>query len=226
MKSLSPADRPREKLERAGVLSLGDNELVAVIIGHGTASADALEIANQLMAAAGGVHGLLRLGRDELSQVFGVGDAIASRLMAAFELGRRTLAQAPEPKLRFTTSVECGLFLLPRFGGHPVERFGLMLLDARLQLIRTQLLTVGSIDAVVVHPRDVFRPAILSGASTIVAFHNHPTGDVTPSRDDVRLTERLLRAGQLMGIDVMDHLILGDTRYCSVREAMLIEWRG
>jgi DNA repair protein RadC len=226
MKSLSPGDRPREKLERAGVLALGDNELVAVVIGHGTASADALEIANQLIAAAGGVHGLLRLSRDELAQVFGVGDAIASRLMAAFELGRRTLAQAPDPKLRFTTSVECGLFLLPRFGGHPVERFGLMLLDARLQLIRTQLLTVGSVDAVVVHPRDVFRPAILAGASTIVAFHNHPTGDVRPSRDDVRLTERLFRAGHLLGIDVMDHLILGDTRYCSVREAMLLEWRG
>jgi DNA repair protein RadC len=225
MKALSPADRPREKLERAGVLSLGDNELLAVIIGHGTASAGALEIANQLLASAGGVHGLLRLSRDELAQVFGVGDAIASRLMAAFELGRRTLAQAPDRRLRFTTSLACGLFLLPRFGGHPVERFGLMLLDARLRLIRTQLLTVGTVDAVVVHPRDVFRPAILAGASTIVAFHNHPTGDVTPSPEDVRLTERLFEAGDLVGIDVMDHLILGDTRYCSVREAMQIEWR-
>jgi DNA repair protein RadC len=225
MKALSPADRPREKLERAGVLSLGDNELLAVIIGHGTAAAGALEIANQLLASAGGVHGLLRLSRDELAQVFGVGDAIASRLMAAFELGRRTLAQPPDRRLRFTTSLACGLFLLPRFGGHPVERFGLMLLDARLRLIRTQLLTVGTIDAVVVHPRDVFRPAILAGASTIVAFHNHPTGDVTPSPEDVRLTERLFEAGDLVGIDVMDHLILGDTRYCSVREAMQIEWR-
>jgi DNA repair protein RadC len=225
MKALSPADRPREKLERAGVLSLGDNELLAVIIGHGTASAGALEIANQLLTSAGGVHGLLRLSRDELAQVFGVGDAIASRLMAAFELGRRTLAQAPDRRLRFTTSLACGLFLLPRFGGHPVERFGLMLLDARLRLIRTQLLTVGTVDAVVVHPRDVFRPAILAGASTIVAFHNHPTGDVTPSPEDVRLTERLFEAGDLVGIDVMDHLILGDTRYCSVREAMQIEWR-
>ena len=226
MKSLSPADRPREKLQRAGVLSLGDNELVAVLIGHGTASTGALEIANQLLATAGGVHGLLRFDRDELAQVFGVGDAIAGRLMAAFELGRRTLARAPHPRLRFATSVECGVFLLPRFGGHRVERFGVMLLDARLRLIRTQLLTVGSVDAVVVHPRDVFRPAILAGASTIVAFHNHPTGDVTPSPDDLRLTERLLRAGHVMGIDVMDHLILGDTRYCSVREAMRSQWRG
>jgi DNA repair protein RadC len=225
MKALSPADRPREKLERAGVLSLGDNELLAVIIGHGTASAGALEIANQLLTSAGGVHGLLRLSRDELAQVFGVGDAIASRLMAAFELGRRTLAQAPDRRLRFTTSLACGLFLLPRFGGHPVERFGLMLLDARLRLLRTQLLTVGTVDAVVVHPRDVFRPAILAGASTIVACHTHPTGDVTPSPEDVRLTERLFEAGDLVGIDVMDHLILGDTRYCSVREAMQIEWR-
>jgi DNA repair protein RadC len=226
MKSLSPSDRPREKLERAGVLGLGDNELIAVIVGHGTASSDALEIANQLLAAAGGVHGLRRLARDELAQVPGVGDAIASRLVAALELGRRTLSQAPDPRRQFATSVECGVFLLPRFGAHPVERFGLMLLDARLRLIRTQVLTVGSVDAVVVHPRDIFRPAIAAGASTIVAFHNHPTGDVTPSQEDLRLTERLVRAGHLMGIEVMDHLILGDTRYCSVREAMRSEWRG
>lgn len=226
MKSLSPSDRPREKLERSGALSLGDNELLSVIIGHGTATAGALDIANELIGAAGGVHGLRRLSREELAQVPGVGAAIASRLMAALELGRRTLAQSADPKLRFVTSVECGLFLLPRFGAHPVERFGLMLLDSRQRLIRTQLLMVGSVDAVVVHPRDVFRPAILARASTIVAFHNHPTGDVTPSRDDLVLTERLLRAGHLMGIDVMDHLILGDTRYCSVREASLVEWRA
>src|SRR5215471_16767265 len=116
MKALSLPDRPREKLERAGALALGDNELVAVIIGHGTASAGALEIANQLISVAGGLHGLRRLDRDELAQVPGVGEAIASRLVAALELGRRTLAQAPDPKRQFTSSVECGVFLLTRYG--------------------------------------------------------------------------------------------------------------
>jgi DNA repair protein RadC len=225
MKSLSPGDRPREKLERSGAHSLGDNELLAVIIGHGTPKAGALDLANQVIRVAGDVRGLSRLSGEELAQVPGVGAAMAGRLMAALELGRRSLTQSPEPKQRFVTSVDCGLFLVPRFGAFPVERFGVMLLDSRQRLIRTQVLAVGSIDAVLAHPRDVFRAAILAGASAIVAFHNHPTGDVRPSREDVQLTDRLFRSGDLIGIDVMDHLILGDTRYCSVRETGLVEWR-
>src|SRR5262245_35390894 len=140
MKSLPPSDRPREKLERAGVAALGDNELVAVIIGHGTASAGALEIANDVLVAAGGLHGLLRTGPEELGQVSGVGEALAGRLIAAVELGRRTLACSPAPRRQFLTSVDCGVFLLPRFGSHPVERFGVMLLDARRRLIRAKVL--------------------------------------------------------------------------------------
>jgi len=226
MKSVATQDRPREKLDRCGVQALGDNELLAVIISHGTAQAGALDIANGLLSGAGSLRHVQRMTREELASVPGVGRALAGRLQAAFEIGRRTLAIASEPSMRFVTSLDCGRFLLPLYGAHPVERFGLMMLDARQRLIRADVVAVGSADFVLVHPRDVFRAAILARATSIVAFHNHPTGDVTPSRADVELTQRLLSAGRLVGIDVMDHLILGETRYCSVREARLFEWRG
>jgi DNA repair protein RadC len=219
MRDIAPQDRPREKLQRTGASSLGDNELVALLLGHGTASSSALAIANRLLGAARGVQGLTRMSPDELAQVPGVGRALAARVMAAVELGRRTLMEVPSRRPQFLSPRETAIFLLPQFGAHPVEQFGVVLLDARHRLIRAQLLFKGVRDASLVHPREVFREAILAGASAVVAFHNHPSGDPMPSEDDIRLTERLVRAGTVMGIDVVDHLILSDARYYSLREA-------
>lgn len=216
---LSARDRPREKLEREGAGLLGDNELLAVVIGHGTAGASALSVANRVLSTSDGVHGLTRISRDELMAVPGVGGAVSVRILAAIELGRRTLTMAPARRPQFMSAREAALFLLPQYGAHPTERFGVMLLDARYRLIRTRLLSSGSRDGSLVHPREVFREAILAGASAIVAFHNHPSGDPTPSEDDVALTRRLARAGDVMGIDVVDHLILADTQFCSLKQA-------
>ena len=220
MLRIAVQDRPREKLERAGPGALGDNELVAVLIGHGTAgSGDALGIANQLLTATGGVHGLTRLGREELARVPGIGAALASRLQAAVELGRRTLVTRPPARPRFMSAREVALFLLPQFGAAPVERFGIVLLDTRHRLIRTCLLSVGTLDASLASPREVFREALLTGAAAIVAFHNHPSGDPTPSEEDIALTRRLARAGSLIGIDLVDHMILADMKYWSMKES-------
>ena len=219
MNAASPHDRPREKLDRAGVATLGDRELVAVLIGHGTARASVVDIADRLLDTAGGVHGLTRLSRDELARVPGVGAAVACRLLAAVELGRRTLLRVPAERPQFLSPREAAAFLLPQYGAYPVERFGVLLLDARQRLIRVRLLTMGSVDASVVHPREVFREAAAAGAAAIVMFHNHPSGDPAPSGEDVALTRRLVAAGQLMGIEVIDHMILADSRYCSMKEA-------
>ena len=219
MDELSPQDRPREKLERAGSASLGDNELLAVLIGHGTAQDSALDVANRLLASARGVHGLTRMACDDLAQISGVGSVLAGRIQAAIELGRRTLMISPAARPRLLNSHEAAGFLLPLYGAYPVERFGVVLLDARSRLIRTRLLSSGTRDSSLVHPREVFREATLAGASAIVVFHNHPSGDATPSEDDVALTRRLVSAGHVMGIEVVDHLILADTQYCSLRQA-------
>jgi DNA repair protein RadC len=217
MKDLAPHDRPREKLERAGADALGDNELLAVLIGHGTAAATALTLANRVLATAQGVHGLTRVHRDEIAAVPGVGPAVASRILAAIELGRRTLAQSPADRPQLLTPREMAGFLLPHFGAFPVERFGILLLDARHRLIRVRLLSSGSRDASLAHPREVFREAALASACGVVLFHNHPSGDPRPSSEDYALTRRLVDAGSIMGIEVVDHLILADNRYYSLR---------
>jgi DNA repair protein RadC len=218
MKELSPDDRPREKLLRHGVAALGDNELVAVVVGSGTGAIDALAIANAVLAASGGIHGLVRSTCDELAQVSGMGHAKAARVLAALELGRRTLTHAPAARIQLRSPRDAAAFLLPSFGSRPVEQFGLVLLDTKHRVLRTTVLTVGNLNTTVVQPREVFREATLGGAAAVVAFHNHPSGDPSPSPEDVELTRRLTAAGVVMGIDVVDHIILGDVRYWSFKE--------
>ena len=218
MRDLSPDDRPREKLERHGVSALGDNELVAVVLGAGCGTSDALTIANELLAAHGGLHGLVRSTGDELARVPGVGRAKAARVLAALELGRRTLTHAPSARIQLRSPREAAAYLLPSFGSRPVEQFGLVLLDTKHRVLRTAVLAVGSLNTTIVQPREVFREATLGGAAAVVVFHNHPSGDPSPSPDDVELTRRLSAAGVVMGIDVVDHIILADVRYWSFKE--------
>jgi DNA repair protein RadC len=210
-------DRPREKLSRRGVGSLGDREILALVIGHGVAGRSALDIAEALLTDVGGIHGLTRATVIRLVRAAGIGVAQASRVIAAVELGRRTLHVPLAPRLPLQTPAALGEFLLPRFGAHAVERFGVVLLDARHRLMHVHMVSEGGLDVAVAVPRDVFREATQSGAAAVVLFHNHPSGDPEPSRDDLLLTRRLIHAGRIVGIDVVDHLILGDTEYCSLR---------
>ena len=216
MNDLAPEDRPREKMERAGVGALGDNELVAMLIGHGPAGTSALALANRVLRVAGGTSGLTRISVDELAGVPGIGRVLAGRMLAAIELGRRTLVRQRPKRERIASAHEAAAWLLPQFGAHPVERFGVLLLDSRFRMIRTQLISWGSVDASPAHPREIFREALRAGATALIAFHNHPSGDPTPSHDDYELTARLLAAGEVVGIQVLDHLILADGQYCSM----------
>lgn len=218
MSAVATHDRPREKLARAGAEALGDNELIALLLGTGTRGESALDVANRVLDAAGGLRGLGRIGRDELARAHGVGAARAARLLAAIEVGRRALTRDPAERPLFMTPAEVAAFLLPQFGSYPVERVGVLLLDTKHRLVRTRILSVGSLDASVVHPREVFREAVMAGAAAVVVFHNHPSGDPTPSRDDVALTRRLVTAGDIVGIDLLDHIVLADSRYASMKE--------
>jgi len=220
---LAPQDRPREKLARAGVTSLGDNELVALLLGTGVRGRSALTVAQDVIDTAGGVAGLLRITADELRRVSGGGAPRAARLLAAVELGRRAVASQGDERPRFKKPSDIGRYLLPLYGGYREERFGVVMLDAKLRLIRAETLSVGILDASIAHPREIFRTATLASASAIALFHNHPSGDPAPSADDVALTQRMAAAGELMGINVVDHVILGDGRWFSFREAGLIQ---
>jgi DNA repair protein RadC len=218
MKDLSPDDRPREKLSRHGATALGDNELIALVIGNGSRRRDALSVANALLAAHGGLHGLMRSTCDELVRIAGIGRARAAQIIAALELGRRTLAHAPSERLQLRGPRDAALYLMPRFGSRGVEQFGIVLLDTKHRVMRTAVLAIGTLNSSIVQPREVFREAAVGGAAAIVVFHTHPSGDPEPSPEDVDLTRRLAAAGVLMGIDVVDHVVLGDMRYCSFKE--------
>jgi DNA repair protein RadC len=219
MKELSPDDRPREKLLRHGVSSLGDNELVALVLGNGSRKGNALSVANELLAAHGGLHGLTRTTCGDLMRVNGIGQARAAQIVAAMELGRRTLTHAPSARLQIRGPQDAVAYLMPRYAARSVEQFGIVLLDTRHRVLRSAVLAVGSSNSSVVEPRDVFREAAVGGAAAIVVFHNHPSGDPMPSPEDMELTRRLAAAGALMGIDVVDHVVLGDVRYWSFKEA-------
>ncbi len=218
MKALQPSDRPREKLLRHGVAALGDNELVALVIGSGNRHRGALDVANELLAARGGLHGVMRSTCDDLATIAGIGSAKAAQLVAALEMGRRTIAHAPMAKLRIQSPRHAVAHLMPAFGAGVTEQFGVLLLDTKHRVLRTAVVATGTSNATVVEPRDVFREAIASRAAAVVVFHNHPSGDPTPSAADLELTRRLSAAGILMGIEVVDHIILAESRYCSLKE--------
>jgi DNA repair protein RadC len=219
MKDVAPHDRPREKLERLGASALGDNELLALVLASGSRGHDALAVANRLLEEADGLHGLTRVGVGDLRHVLGIGRARAAQVVAAVELGRRTLVRGLAERPRFNSPRLLAGYLLPQYGTYTVEQFGIVMLDTKHRVIRIKIVSVGSLDTTVVHPREVFREAASACAAAIVLFHNHPSGDPTPSAEDLLLTTRMVKAGAVMGIDVVDHLILADQQYFSLAES-------
>src|SRR5687768_15435477 len=226
MKDVAAYERPREKLARIGAAGLGENELLALVLGVGSRGNDALELANRLLHVVGGLHGLVRSDFGSLYRVPGVGTARAAQIVAAVELGRRTLICRAADRPRLRTPRDIAVYLLPQYGALPVEHFGIVMLDTKHRVIRIRIVAIGSLDTTVVHPREVFREAASGSAAAIVLFHNHPSGDPTPSPDDLALTTRMVNAGSIMGIDVVDHLILADQRYFSLVEAGRLDRRA
>ena len=211
-------DRPRERLARLGAMALGDHELVAIVLGTGTKSRGALTVARDVIEMAEGVSGLSRVTLDELYRVPGVGVSRAARLLAAVELGRRTLFGEGPDRPQMLSTGDLVAYLAPRYGGGPVERFGVVLLDQKQRVIRSMILSTGTVEVSIAHPRDVFRAAVLASATSVALFHNHPSGDPSPSLADRVLTKKFSEAGELMSIEVLDHVILGAATYFSFKE--------
>lgn len=175
-------------------------------------------MANRVLEAVRGVHGLTRQTQADLRRLKEIGAAKASQILAAVELGRRTLVRHPGRRVQLGSPRDVASYLLPSYCARPVEQFGIVLLDTKHRVLKTAVRSVGTLDASLVYPREVFREATGGGVAAIVLFHNHPSGDPTPSGEDAALTARLVEAGQLMGIEVGDHLVLADARYCSFKE--------
>ena len=216
--SLLPDDRPRERLSALGAESLTDAELLAVLLGTGRRGESALELAASLLTAAGGLAGLALADVADLTHVPGIGSARAAVLKAAVELGRRVAGARPERGRRLGAASELWAHYRARLAYAPVEEFWVLGLDVRHRLLFEACIARGCLTGVEVHPREVFRPLIRSSAAAALVCHNHPSGDPTPSRQDLELTRRLKEVGELCGIAVLDHVVVGAEGYVSLAE--------
>ncbi len=213
---LPAEERPRERLARHGVAALSNRELVALLLGTGSGRGSALDLADDLLR--GGLRGLAGCSLAELERLHGLGPAKATRVLAALELGGRLASEPREPAAVFRTPEDAARYLLPRYSARPVETFGVLALDVRHRLKKESVVSVGCLTSSLVHPREVFKEAVAARAAALVLFHNHPSGDPEPSDEDLALTRRLAAAGRLMGIEVLDHVVLGAGRSVSLKQ--------
>ena len=219
MKLLPADDRPREKLIEHGPDILSNSELLAILIRTGTTERSALDIAREL-TENGGLYSNIAQARSvaDLSKIKGLGPAKAATILAAVELGRRVAGADPQKKVKLSSPEACVSYLMPRMRYEQQEKFLVLLLDSKNQLLKCQQVSEGTLNASVVHPREVFAPAMLHRAACVLAAHNHPSGDPAPSIEDRKLTQALKATGTVMGIPLLDHIIIGDGRYFSFRE--------
>ncbi len=215
---LPVSERPRERLQKFGVEALSAQEVIALILGRGIAGESVMVTAQRLLSQFGSLRGMANASIEELSQVKGIGPAKASQIKAAVELANR-LEGYPEftKKPVVKTPEEVASLVQGRLKDKKKEHFQALLLDTRSQLIKISEISVGSLDASIVHPREVFKEALSASAASVIFVHNHPSGDPKPSEDDIKLTERLAQAGEIMGIDVLDHIIIGNKKYLSLK---------
>jgi len=215
-------DRPRERLYAHGPEALADAELLALQLGSGTRGHTALDVAREILATYGSLGEVASREVVELARQRGVGPARAARLAAAFELTRRLRSRTPGQRATLATPAEVYAAFGPLMEDLKREVFRVALLDAQNGLLRDRVVSEGTLSASLVHPREVFKPAIIESAAAVILLHNHPSGDPTPSREDIRLTRQLVECARLLDLRLHDHVVIGRGRYVSLAERGLI----
>jgi DNA repair protein RadC len=218
LRDLPHEERPRERMMHYGAESLSQAELLAILLRTGTRRESAIHIAQQLLGRAGGLRGLADLSIDELTNIKGIGPAKAVQLKAGIELGRRMANSRLTEPVTIRSPQDAAEILTEQLRYLQKEHFVCLFLNTKNHVIAQETLSMGSLNASIVHPREVFRAAMKCSSAAIICAHNHPSGDPTPSPEDISLTSRLLQAGEIIGIDVLDHLIIGDSRFVSLKE--------
>ncbi len=219
IRDLPASERPRERLEQYGPESLSTAELLAIVLRVGSRGESAIRLAERLLSQFRGLSGLARARVPQLAALPGMGLAKASQVKASFELGKRLAASVDGARPVVRGAADAAALVMEELRHKEQECLAAVFLDTRNQVICTRVLMIGTLTGSPAHPREVFREALAQGCASLIVCHNHPSGDPTPSKDDVALTARLVQAGELMGVPVLDHIVVGDGRYVSLREA-------
>jgi DNA repair protein RadC len=218
VRDLPPAERPRERLAKLGSEALSTQELLQVLIGRGVRGESVIVTAQRLLSQFGTLKGIAEASLEELCKVKGIRIAKAAQIKAALEIGKR-LYHYPEDdgKSPVTTAEDAVNLVRGELVGKKKEYFLAMYLDTRNRVINTSRVSIGSLNSSIVHPREAFREAIAAAAAAVIFVHNHPSGDLQPSDDDIAITKRLAKAGEVIGIEVLDHIIVGDSGFLSMK---------
>ena len=207
-----------EKLFSHGKATLSNSELIGILLGSGTREASAVSLADEIISAAGGLGGLSELDCEDLIRIRGIGPRKAATIVCALELGRRVATESGKQRMCVRSPGSLvDLFMEDMRYAHK-EYFKVLMLNVKLEIIGLETVSVGELSGAPVHPRESFEPAIRKGAAAVCFAHNHPSGDPTPSDDDLKITRRLMECGDLLGIRVLDHIIIGDGVYSSLKE--------
>ncbi len=217
------SERPRERLLKHGIEALSAQEILALILGRGIKDESVLVTAQKLLSTFGNLKNIAAASMEELTKIKGIGPAKAAQIKAAFELSKRLEDSSDKDRETTVKSPEDAIKSVKnQLKGKKKEHFLVLSLDTRNHLINTQTISIGSLDSSIVHPREVFKEAISSTAASVIFAHNHPSGDPTPSEDDIKLTKRLVEAGEIIGIEVLDHIIICDKDYVSMKNRDLL----
>lgn len=222
VRDLPKQERPRERLQKFGPEALSAQELLALVIGRGISKKSVMSIAQELLAKFGNIKAIGQATIEELSQIKGIGLAKAAQIKACFELGKREDLE-PEPRDFDIKNPESVVKAIrSSIKDKAKEHFKLILLNPRNKIIGISTISIGTLNASLVHPREVFKDAIVHSAASVVLAHNHPSGDPEPSEDDINITKKLVDSGKLLGIEVLDHIVIGKDNFCSFKERGLI----
>jgi DNA repair protein RadC len=217
------SERPRERLSKLGAEALSSQEILALILGRGIKGESVIVTAQKLLSRFGNLKNLASASIEELTQIKGIGPAKAAQIKATFELSKRLENSSSETAIITVKSpedvVKTARSLLK---GKKKEHFLVICLDTRNHVIKTSTVSIGSLDCSIVHPREVFKDAISSTAASVIFIHNHPSGDPTPSEDDIKMTKRLIEAGEIIGIEVLDHIVICDNEHLSMKAKNLV----
>lgn len=222
IKDLPADERPRERLVKYGAEALSNAELLAIILRVGTQEYSAIGLAEHMLSRFNGLKGIATSSVEDLSRIKGLGIAKAAQIRAMAELGKRLAASVGHSRPTIRSPQDAADLVMPELRDEPQEHFKGIFLNSKNEVLKIRTITIGSLDASMITPRELFRDAISTNSASVIIAHNHPSGDPTPSQEDISVSKRLSEAGKVVGIEVLDHLVIGEGRWASLKERGLM----